>query len=67
MRKGALKKKRRQHEELLLDRREALGELVLGMYVQGNWDETIMSRGAAEVREVADELNALDAPPSEPV
>jgi len=66
MRKGALKKKQRQLEELHLDRREALGELVLGMFVQGNWDEAIMSRGAAEVREVAEELNALAAPPAAP-
>jgi len=62
MRKGALKKKRRQLEELHLDRREALGELVLGMYVQGTWDDEIMSRGAAEVREVAMELESLSSP-----
>ena len=62
MRKGALKKKQRQLEELHLDRREALGELVLGMFVQGSWDDDIMSRGAAEVREVADELTQLTAP-----
>ena len=66
MRKGALKKKRRQLEELHLDRCEALGELVLGMYVQGSWDEDVMSRGAAEVQEVADELDALSAPFPEP-
>jgi len=66
MRKGALKKKQRQLEELHIDRREALGELVLGMFVQGNWDEDIMSRGAAEVREVADELSQLTAPEATP-
>ncbi len=62
MRKGALKKKQRQLEELHLDRREALGELVLGMYVQNKWDEDLMSRGAAEVREVAEELNSVGGP-----
>jgi hypothetical protein len=62
MRKGALKKKQRQLEELHLDRREALGELVVGMYVQGSWDDEIMSRGAAEVREVAEELKSIDLP-----
>ncbi|MEX1219880.1 MAG: hypothetical protein WEB05_05785 [Solirubrobacterales bacterium] len=66
MRKGALKKKQRQLEELHLDRCEALGELILGMYVQGSWDEDTMSRGAAEVREVADELDGLKGPAEEP-
>lgn len=61
MRKGALKKKQRQLEELLLDRREALGELVLGMYVQNNWDDDLLARGSAEVAEVETELNELIA------
>lgn len=62
MRKGALKKKRRQLEELHLDRREALGELALGMYVQGNWDDNLLARGAAEVAEVERELRMLTGP-----
>ncbi|MGK2931483.1 MAG: hypothetical protein ACSLFD_01695, partial [Solirubrobacterales bacterium] len=61
MRKGALKKKQRQLEELHLDRREALGELVLGMFVQGSWDDSLMARGAAEVSEVEAELKAIAA------
>ncbi|MCO5315951.1 MAG: hypothetical protein M9938_07305 [Solirubrobacterales bacterium] len=66
MRKGALKKKQRQLEELLLDRREALGELVLGMYVQGDWDDNLLARGAAEVGEVERELGLLEVPDRRP-
>lgn len=62
MRKGAQKKKEKQLEELHLDRREALGELVLGMYVQGSWDDDLLARGAAEVAEVERELQLLTAP-----
>ena len=61
MRKGALKKKQRQLEELHIDRREALGELVLGMYVQNIWDDDLLARGSAEVAEVETELNELIA------
>ncbi|MCB0827473.1 MAG: hypothetical protein KDB62_01525 [Solirubrobacterales bacterium] len=61
MRKGALKKRKRQLEELLLDRREALGELVLGMYVQNSWDDDLLARGSAEVAEVDNELSQLTA------
>ena len=61
MRKGALKKKQRQLEELHIDRREALGELVLGMYVQNSWDDDLLARGSAEVAEVETELNELIA------
>lgn len=61
MRKGALKKKQRQLEELHLDRREALGELVLGMYVQNTWDDDLLARGSAEVAEVENELKELIA------
>ena len=49
MRKRALKKRREELRELLADRREALGELVLGMHVQGVWDDGLLARGAAEV------------------
>ncbi|MBU3691876.1 MAG: hypothetical protein FGM38_07560, partial [Solirubrobacterales bacterium] len=67
MRKRALKKRREELRELLADRREALGELVLGMHVQGVWDDGLLARGAAEVREVEDGLAELDleeAPPT---
>lgn len=60
MRKRALKKRREELRELLADRREALGELVLGMHVQGVWDDGLLARGAAEVREVEDGLAELD-------
>lgn len=60
MRKRALKKRREELRELLADRREALGELVLGMHVQGVWDDGLLARGAAEVREVEDGLNELE-------
>lgn len=61
MRKRALKKRREELRELLADRREALGELVLGMHVQGVWDDGLLARGAAEVREVEDGLDELEA------
>ena len=61
MRKGALKKKQRQLEELHLDRREALGELAYGMFVQNSWDENLLAKGASEVGEVEAELEALKA------
>lgn len=61
MRKRALKKRREELRELLADRREALGELVLGMHVQGVWDDGLLARGAAEVREVEDGLEELEA------
>ncbi len=67
MRKRALKKRREELRELLADRREALGELVLGMHVQGVWDDGLLARGASEVREVEDGLAELDletAPPT---
>ncbi|MFM8519211.1 MAG: hypothetical protein ACKOB2_02170 [Solirubrobacterales bacterium] len=67
MRKRALKKRREELRELLADRREALGELVLGMHVQGVWDDGLLARGAAEVKEVEDGLAELDleeAPPT---
>ena len=61
MRKGALKKKQRQLEELHLDRREALGELAYGMFVQNSWDENLLAKGASEVGEVEAELEARKA------
>lgn len=60
MKKRALKKRREELRELLADRREALGELVLGMHVQGIWDDGLLARGAAEVREVEDGLAELE-------
>ena len=60
MRKRALKKRREELRDLLADRREALGELVLGMHVQGVWDDGLLARGAAEVREVEDGLDELE-------
>jgi len=65
MGKRALKKQRNELRQLLDDRREALGELVLGMHVQGIWDDGLLARGAAEVKEVEDGLSALDAPDQE--
>lgn len=60
MSKRALKKKRAELEALLTDRYEALGEVVLGMHGRGEWDDQILARGAAEVREVISELESLD-------
>ena len=61
MRKRALKKRREELRELLEDRREALGELVLGMHVQGVWDDGLLARGANEVSDVEDSLDDLES------
>lgn len=60
MSKRALKKRRAELEALLVDRYEALGEVVLGMYAGRKWDDQILARGAAEVREVITEIESLE-------
>ena len=60
MSKRALKKRRAELEALLVDRYEALGEVVLGMHAGRKWDDQILARGAAEVREVITDIESLE-------